>query len=382
MVLSAPDTVSACCCLIKAEHRYLTLYEYHSTKLFCESPVQGLDSETSLHIMEFLKGYCCNSSRRVIVTLNKPSNFIWNMIDNVVLLSRGHIVYEGPRFDMEAFFAHNGMPTPKRFSPVEHYLAAVNNFRRASAALNWADKFKEWQTEAENDEGDELGVDVETCYPSMVPHVDIPRRIRQSALKSGMSRCNKLCSVSCKRKYPELVKRYLLQMLLNPGILQLRLGMYTMLALFLGALFWNLEKDYQDHQSIDSHAVLLFYSSSFYIFMGCVTLPFLAIDLQIRNKEVLNGFYHPIMHFFAVSISIIPACLIMSLLISVIQVNMVGLQNGIEVFLILTLALWCGDGLAMLVSLWAPNFIIGLVIYAVVSNASTPPSPSIVYCFI
>lgn len=26
MVLNAPDTVSACCCLIKAEHRYLTLY--------------------------------------------------------------------------------------------------------------------------------------------------------------------------------------------------------------------------------------------------------------------------------------------------------------------------------------------------------------------
>lgn len=57
----------------------------------------GLDSETSLHVMEFLKGYIANTSRRVVVTLNRPSLFVWNLIDNVVLLSKGHLVYEGPR---------------------------------------------------------------------------------------------------------------------------------------------------------------------------------------------------------------------------------------------------------------------------------------------
>lgn len=99
LVLSAPDT------------------------LYCENPVQGLDSETSLHVMEFLRGYSSNSSRRVIVTLNRPSNFIWNLIDNVILLSRGRVVFQGARFDMESFFAANNAPTPKRFSPIEHYLS-------------------------------------------------------------------------------------------------------------------------------------------------------------------------------------------------------------------------------------------------------------------
>lgn len=77
----------------------------------------GLDSETSLHVMEFLKGYISKSNqRRAIVTLNKPSLFVWNLIDNVILLSKGRIVYEGPRFDMENFFAFHKRPTPKRFS--------------------------------------------------------------------------------------------------------------------------------------------------------------------------------------------------------------------------------------------------------------------------
>ena len=75
-------------------------------------------------------------------------------------------------------------------------------------------------------------------------------------------------------KFLELVRRYLGELILNPGILQIRLAMYTILSLFLGALFFKLEKDYEATQSINSYAALLFYSSSFYIFMVCATLPF------------------------------------------------------------------------------------------------------------
>jgi hypothetical protein len=329
--------------------------------------VEGLDSETSLHIMEFLKGYSSNSSRRVIVTLNRPSNFIWNLIDNVILLSRGRVVFEGARFDMEGFFAHHGMPTPKRFSPIEHYLAVVNNFRRPTIAVNWEADFKKWQEEFNEDDGDELGIDLETCFPSSIPDVNIPQRSVQD-VGGKTSACSKVSCCTRNQRFFELAHRYLLQMLLNPGILQIRLAMYTFLSLFLGALFFHLEKDFEDIQSVNSHAALLFYSSSFYIFMVCATIPFLAVDLQIRNKEVLNGFYHPSTHHLAVALSTIPACLILSLVISVIQVNMVGLQNGLQFFLILTLALWCADALAILVSLCAPHFVIGIVVYAGVSE--------------
>ena len=99
----------------------------------------------SLHIMEFLKGYCSNSSRRVIITLNRPSLFVWKLIDNVILLSRGHVVFEGSRLTMEPFFASFGVPTPARFSEVEHYLAVVNNFRRPRKAVNWETAFQTWQ---------------------------------------------------------------------------------------------------------------------------------------------------------------------------------------------------------------------------------------------
>lgn len=239
-------------------------------------------------------------------------------------------------------------------------LPVVNNFRRSSTTENWEARFQEWQDASEED-GDDLGENTETCFPSDIPEVTINR-------KGGQLQGERKIWNGTLNKFLELVRRYLGELILNPGILQIRLAMYTILSLFLGALFFKLEKDYEVNQSINSYAALLFYSSSFYIFMVCTTLPFLAIDLQIRNKEVLNGLYHPITHHLAVALCTIPACLILSLVISVIQVNMVGLQNGMQFFLILTLALWCGDALAMLVSLLAPHFVMGIAVCAGVST--------------
>jgi hypothetical protein len=62
--------------------------------------------------------------------------------------------------------------------------------------------------------------------------------------------------------------------------------------------------------------------------MVCATIPFLAQDLEIRNKEVLNGFYHPIQHYIAVAHSTIPACVILAFVISVIQTIMFGHSDG------------------------------------------------------
>jgi ABC-type multidrug transport system ATPase subunit len=197
MVLGAPDT------------------------LFCEEPTGNLDSETSSSVMEFLKGYSSQPGRRVIVTINKPSSFTWNLIDNVILVAQGRVIYEGPRFDMESFFAYNQSPTPKRFSPVEHYLSVVSSLSKkkkdARSVEEWAESFKKWQEEADEDGGDMLGDDIETCFPTAITTVQISRGAIQKS--------------KYLKKYHvmlELIKRYFLDLFRNPGILWVRFGMYFM----------------------------------------------------------------------------------------------------------------------------------------------------------
>eukprot|EP00567_Pseudictyota_dubia_P017121 CAMPEP_0197437676 /NCGR_PEP_ID=MMETSP1175-20131217/4856_1 /TAXON_ID=1003142 /ORGANISM="Triceratium dubium, Strain CCMP147" /LENGTH=667 /DNA_ID=CAMNT_0042967253 /DNA_START=443 /DNA_END=2446 /DNA_ORIENTATION=- len=328
MVLGAPDT------------------------LFCEEPTGNMDSETSMAVMNFLKGYCSQPGRRVIVTMNTPSSLVWNMIDNVILISEGRIIFEGPRFDMEAFFANVGFPTPKRFNQAEHYLSVVSSVGMKKKKLTveeWAKAFKEWQEETDQDLGDPLADDIEVCFPIEITSVTISRtEVHKSVL------------VKKAWVFIELVKRYMIDLFFNPGTLWVRFVMYTMLALFIGLLFFGLG-DRTSYTSIQSRTSLLFYSVSFFIFMVVAVLPFRVHDKAVVRKEVFNGYYHPITHHIASTLVSLLGVLILALMITVIIVPMAKLNNGMLFFLDYFLSLYCAEALAQLVALLVNNYIIGIV---------------------
>jgi len=334
--------------------------------LFCENPTMGLDSETSLHIMEFLKGYCSSPPRRVVITLNKPSQFVWNLIDHVILLSNDHrLVYSGPRFDLESFFAFNKTPTPRRFFPLEHYLAVVGKFKSEGHANHWEDAFRKWQNEADRDEGDELADDIETCFPASIPDVAISftNSVRSGAVVWS---CPRWCCL-----FSELVVRYILHEFQNRGMLILRSVMYILLSLFLGMLNFNLEKN-TDETAARLCATLLFYTLSFFVFMVGSILPFVSLDKSIRDKEILNGFYHPVTHHAAVTLATIPAAMLLAFAYTLILAGLIKLHNPINYFLINALALWCSESLVLLTSICIKNYIIGVICFSGICGLFMP----------
>ena len=91
--------------------------------LFLDEPTSGLDAESALQVMKFLKDYVrAAAGRRVILTIHQPSSFIWEIIDHITLLSKGKLMYEGPRDGMENFFAACQYPTPVGWNPADHYV--------------------------------------------------------------------------------------------------------------------------------------------------------------------------------------------------------------------------------------------------------------------
>jgi ABC-type multidrug transport system ATPase subunit len=114
--------------------------------LLClDEPTSGLDAESALQVMEFLKKYA-STGRRVILTIHQPSSFIWQIIDNTILLSKGKLMYGGPRKDMESFFSQCGYPTPVGWNPADHYVTVVNDeFRDHALSVDeWARAFAGW----------------------------------------------------------------------------------------------------------------------------------------------------------------------------------------------------------------------------------------------
>jgi ABC-type multidrug transport system ATPase subunit len=118
-----------------------------SPKMFVlDEPTSGLDSESAYQLIKFLQTYSRGiGRRRVIITIHQPSSFLWELIDNVVLLSKGKLIYQGPRSGIESFFASNGHPTPPNYNPADHYVTVANdsfqsNKMETMSVEEWADR--------------------------------------------------------------------------------------------------------------------------------------------------------------------------------------------------------------------------------------------------
>lgn len=310
-----------------------------------------IDAESALQVMEFLKNYTREAAgRRVILTIHQPSSFIWTLIDNVILLSKGQLMFQGPRDEIEEFFADAGFPTQKGWNPCDHYVTAVNDeFRDHDLSVDeWADKYLAW-TKRVSEEAQEA-VNSITRSKSMIGANALEIRETQRA-EAGPG------------VVAELTYRYFLNLWFNPGILGTRAAMYSMLAGMVGALFYNLG-DKDTFESIQSRTAVLFYCVAFFIFMSVAVLPFTVIERAIVDKEVMNKYYHPVMYQISQGLASIPGAALLAGLTTVIVVPLTGLNAGGWYFLNMFLSLVVAEALAQLVSHVVPHFVIGMAVIA------------------
>jgi len=308
-----------------------------------DEPTSGLDAESALQVMEFLKKYVLAArGRRVVLTIHQPNGFIWNLVDNCILLSKGQLVYEGPRSEMEAFFALQKHPTPPEWNPADWYVTMVNDeFRNhALSVTEWSKLYREWDPDVEVSSPWGAGRD----DPEPLPAVPTARALEVRAIGA-------------------LTYRYFLNLWFNPGILFVRIAMYTMLALMVGALFWGLG-DKTDYESIISRAAVLFYCVAFFIFMSVAVLPFTVMERDIVDKEVLNRYYHPFSYQIAQGLCTIPGAAVLAGLVSLIIITMLKFKDPAWYFLNMFLSLMTSEALAQLVSHAVPHFVIGMAMIA------------------
>jgi len=236
-----------------------------------DEPTSGLDAESALQVMEFLKKYVLASrGRRVILTIHQPNNFVWKLVDNVVLLSKGQLMYEGPRAKMEEFFAHQEHPTPREWNPADWYVTMVNDeFRNHVLSVDeWSQLYREWNP------------NYQLADPWSDSDVEpLPEAVTHRAFEL--------------RAIIALTYRYFLNLWFNPGILFVRIAMYSMLALMVGALFWELG-DKHDYESILSRAAVLFYCVAFFIFMSVAVYPSRSWNATLSTRRFSTGTTIPI----------------------------------------------------------------------------------------
>ncbi|XP_010415237.1 PREDICTED: ABC transporter G family member 39-like isoform X1 [Camelina sativa] len=82
--------------------------------LFMDEISTGLDSSTTFQICKFMRQLVHISDITMIISLLQPAPETFELFDDIILLSKGQIVYQGSRDNVLEFFEHMGFQCPER----------------------------------------------------------------------------------------------------------------------------------------------------------------------------------------------------------------------------------------------------------------------------
>lgn len=93
--------------------------------LFMDEISTGLDSSTTYQIIKCMRNFVHQMEATVLISLLQPAPETFDLFDDLILLSDGHIVYQGPREHVVEFFESLGFSLPAR-KGVADFLQEVN----------------------------------------------------------------------------------------------------------------------------------------------------------------------------------------------------------------------------------------------------------------
>ncbi|KAI0381261.1 P-loop containing nucleoside triphosphate hydrolase protein [Hypomontagnella monticulosa] len=96
--------------------------------LFLDEPTTGLDATSAYQLVRTLKSLA-NKGRTIITTIHQPRSEIWDLFDNLVILSKGSPVYSGSMKECIPWFSDLGFQLPAFVNPAEFLIdhAAIDN---------------------------------------------------------------------------------------------------------------------------------------------------------------------------------------------------------------------------------------------------------------
>lgn len=86
----------------------------------------GLDSSTTFQILNSLRQSIHILNKTALISLLQPAPETFNLFDDIILISDGYIVYQGPRENVLEFFEYVGFKCPER-KEVANFLQEVLN---------------------------------------------------------------------------------------------------------------------------------------------------------------------------------------------------------------------------------------------------------------
>ncbi|CAM6014389.1 unnamed protein product, partial [Sphagnum balticum] len=320
--------------------------------LFLDEPTSGLDSAAAFFVVSTLRNLA-RDGRTVIASIHQPSSEVFELFDNLTLLSGGRLVYFGEAKAAREHFAASGFPCPALRSPSDHFLRAIN--ADFDQDLETADLLNRMPTPQV------VRILVE-AYQNSEYAMAAKLRIQEILQTQGMVQESGGSQAGFFRQSFTLTRRSFVNMSRDIGYYWLRLVIYIVLSICLGTIYWRVGLEFS---SILGRAGCIAYVGGFLTFMSIGGFPSFVEDMKVFHRERLNGHYGVLAFVVGNTLSSIPFLFLISLVSSSIVYFMAQLHQGFDHFGYFVLSLFVQvtivESLMMAVASIVPNFLMGII---------------------
>ncbi|KAF8696148.1 hypothetical protein HU200_037042 [Digitaria exilis] len=98
--------------------------------LFLDEPTSGLDSTSAHSVIEKVHDIACAGST-VVLTIHQPSSRILLLLDHLIILARGQLMYSGGPKEVTSHLARMGRKVPKGENSIENLLDVIQEYEQS-----------------------------------------------------------------------------------------------------------------------------------------------------------------------------------------------------------------------------------------------------------
>ncbi|XP_030493228.2 ABC transporter G family member 15 [Cannabis sativa] len=334
--------------------------------MLLDEPTTGLDSASAFFVVCTLKNIAHNG-RIVVCSIHQPSGYLFDLFDDLYLLSGGEAVYFGDAKSAVKFFADAGFPCPTKTNPTDHFLRCVNSdfdnvstssfLRSNKTSISTEESGSTSLTNMTTQDMKEILIHQynNSEYATLTRH-----NIQQINSKEVIVLSNKSKSSWWKQLYT-LTDRSFVNMRRDVGYYWLRMVFYLGVAVCTGTIYYNIKTSYLD---IIARAKCQAFVYGFMICLSNGGLPSFIEEIKVYNSERIKNHYGAAVVMISNFISSFPFLLVTAISTGTIIYEMVKLHPGFSHYFYFVLNLFCClsviETLMMLVASLVPNVLMGI----------------------
>ncbi|XP_057746190.1 ABC transporter G family member 15-like [Arachis stenosperma] len=337
--------------------------------LFLDEPTTGLDSASAYFVIQTLRNIA-HDGKTVISSIHQPSSEVFQLFDDLFLLSGGQTIYFGPTENSLEFFGKAGFPCPSRRNPSDHFLRCINSdFDTVTTTIMASQRIHE-----QNSLTPSLGnLSTAAIRAKLIERyrwseyaTAARTRIKQISNFEGYDGESKSKNqAKWWKQLTTLTHRSLVNMSRDVGYYWIRLAIYIALSLSVGTIFFDVGTSYR---AIFARGACGAFISGFMTFLSIGGFPSFIEEMKVFYKERLNGYYGISVYILSNFLSSFPFVSMMSIATATITYYMVKFRPEFSHLCYITLDLiGCiavVESSMMIIASLVPNFLMGVIIGA------------------